>query len=84
MTQVKIFENETHLEKAINDWISKHSNTIRNIKIKPLGVSPSGDIKVMVIYDKPDEKVEIKSNLYEVQNALYNYAKTHERENLYV
>lgn len=84
MTQVKIFENETHLEKAINDWISKHSNTIRNIKIKPLGVSPSGDIKVMVIYDKPDEKVEIKSNLYEVQNALYNYAKAHERENLYV
>lgn len=81
MTQVKIFENETHLEKAINDWISKHSNTIRNIKIKPLGVSPSGDIKVMVIYDKPDE---IKNSLYEVQNALYNYAKAHERENLYV
>lgn len=81
MTQVKIFENETHLEKAINDWISKHSNTIRNIKIKPLGVSPSGDIKVMVIYDKSDE---IKNNLYEVQNALYNYTKTHERESLYV
>lgn len=81
MTQVKIFENETYLEKAINDWISKHSNTIRNIKIKPLGISPSGDIKVMVIYDKPDE---IKNNLYEVQNALYNYTKAHERENLYV
>ena len=43
---------------------------MKNIKIKPLGVSPSGDIKVMVIYDKPDE---IKNNLYEVQNALYNY-----------
>ena len=81
MTQVKIFENETHLEKAINDWISKHSNTIRNIKIKPLGVSPSGDIKVMVIYDKPDE---IKNSIYEIQNTLYNYAKAHGRENLYV
>lgn len=86
MTQVKIFENETHLEKAINDWISKHSNTIKNIKIKPLGVSPSGDIKVMVIYDKPDEeeRIEIKNNLYEIQNMLYNYAKAHGRENLYV
>lgn len=81
MTQVKIFENETHLEKAINDWLSKHSNTIRNIKIKPLGISPSGDIKVMVIYDKPDE---IKNSIYEIQNTLYNYAKAHERENLYV
>lgn len=81
MTQVKIFENETHLEKAINDWLGKHSNTIRNIKIKPLGISPSGDIKIMVIYDKPDE---IKNSIYEIQNTLYNYAKAHGRENLYV
>ena len=82
MTQVKIFENETHLEKAINDWLGKHSNTIRNIKIKPLGISPSGDIKVMVIYDKSDE--EIKNLAVEMQNSLYNYAKAHGRENLYV
>lgn len=84
MTQVKIFENETHLEKAINDWLGKHSNTIRNIKIKPLGISPSGDIKVMVIYDRPDDEVMIKKSIFEIQNSLYNYAKAHGRENLYV
>lgn len=84
MTQVKIFENETHLEKAINDWLGKHSNIIRNIKIKPLGISPSGDIKVMVIYDKTDEEVKIKNTISEIQNTLYNYARAHGRENLYV
>lgn len=84
MTQVKIFENEAHLEKAINDWLSKYSSTIKNIKIKPLGISPSGDIKVMVIYDKPDEDRMIKKSIFEIQNSLYNYAKAHGRENLYV
>lgn len=86
MTQVKIFENETHLEKAVNDWLGKHSNTIRNIKIKPLGISPSGDIKVMVIYDKSDEKEreELKANIDEIRNTLYNYSKAHRGVNAYV
>ena len=57
-----------------------------NIKIKPLGISPSGDIKVMVIYDKPDEKeqAELKANMDEIRNTLYNYSKAHRGVNAYV
>ena len=88
MTQVKIFENETHLEKAINDWLSKHSNTTRNIKIKPLGISPSGDIKVMVIYDRLNEKEDLdelkKITINEIRDTLYNYSKAHRGVNAYV
>ena len=49
MTQVKIFEHESNLEKAINDWL-RNNKRIGNIKIKSLGISPSRDMKVMIIY----------------------------------